>query len=606
MNKKVLEICFCLLVISGSEAFAQQLQPLPSNLEALKPATFFSINTENTYRFTDNTKATAAAVLNVIKQREKPALLTAEIFAAAKSHYDIQAKWTSEAAVKKGDILLARFAIRSIYAKQESGEAVIYFFVQQAKEPNNKSIIVDISAGPEWKTVDIPFIAANDMDKGEAAICFSFGALAQKVEIADIQVLNFENRTTLAFLPVTKFSYQGREENAAWRTAALKRIEAIRTAPINITVVDAKGKPVAGAKVEVKMVASAFIWGTSANEALLGNELPDAANYKRIFKEFFNTGVIENGFKWPRWSGAPERKAETKIAFEWLEQNGFRQRGHNLVWPGFKFAPRIARETAEKDTAAFRKIIEEDVRTKMAYTKGRVIAWDVINELVHEKDFYPYLPADISVQWFKLAKQLDPNAQLFINEYGMLNSVASPRNCQQYIDTIIFLRKQGAPIEAIGIQGHVGRQPRNPAQVITDLNLFTALNLPVQITEFDINMPDEALQSDYTRDFLIACYSSPVVTGFTIWGFWEGAHWKKDAAMFRKDWTPKPNAAVWREWVTKKWKTGFTALTNKGGKVQNRGHLGKYEIEVTYNGKQTSLVYYLTKDGVPLKIKLKN
>lgn len=154
------------------------------------------------------------------------------------------------------------------------------------------------------------------------------------------------------------------------------------------------------------------------------------------------------------------------------------------------------------------------------------------------------------------------------------------------------------------MQGHVGRQPRNPVQVLSDLDLFLPAGLPVQITEFDINSPDEELQADYTRDFLIACYSHPVITGFNKWGFWENAHWKKDAAMFRSDWTEKPNAAVWREWVTKRWKTNVTVTSNRKGEVNIRGHFGKYEITVTKGNKSKKINYQHRKGGKPLHVKL--
>lgn len=604
MTKKIISLLYLAVLVSVS-VFAQQTLPsLPLAIEKLNPINIFSLSSEKEYIFYNKNKDLKTENFSFIKNIDNQVTFTVETFTASKSHYDVQASWKSEKSIKKGDVLLARFAIRTIYAKQESGEAALYFFVQQSST-FDKSIITDICAGPEWKTFDIPFVAVCDMNIGETAICFSFGALAQKVEITNFQILNFEKKVQLADLPVTKFTYQGREANATWRDAALKRIEEIRTAPYNIKVINAKGKPVSNATIKVNMLQSDFIWGTAINEATLVNQqLPDANNYRKYLKEFFNTGVIENGFKEGRWQGEPKRKAETIKAFNWLEKNGFRQRGHNLVWPGWKFSTKFSKELAEKDTAAFKAYIENDIRSKMDAVKGRVIAWDVINELVHEKDFFPYLPSDVSIQWFKMAKQIDPKAQLFINEYGMLNSVLSPRNIQQYIDTISFLRSQGAPIEGIGIQGHVGRQPRNPAQVISDLDLFKNVNIPVQITEFDINMQDEELQADYTRDFLIACYSSSVVTGFTIWGFWENAHWKKDAAMFKKDWTEKPNAAVWREWVTKKWKTSFTATTDQNGRIESRGHLGKYEITVTKNGVTKKVVHQLSKTQNELIIKL--
>jgi endo-1,4-beta-xylanase len=375
---------------------------------------------------------------------------------------------------------------------------------------------------------------------------------------------------------------------------------------VTLKIVDSKGKPVSGASVKMAMMQSDFIWGTAVNEAQLAKDPDDtsATNYRTILKEFFNTAVIENGFKAGAWRNQG-RRPQTLKAFQWLQDNGFRQRGHNLVWPAWKFNDGAYKKTAEQDTAAFRKMIEADIHERMAITKGKVVAWDVINEMIHEKELLPYSPHDAPVQWFKLAKSLDPDAQLFINEYGMLNSIASPKNIEDYIQQVQGLRSAGAPIEAVGVQGHVGRQPRNPAQVIKDLDLFVPLGLPVQITEFDINSPDEELQADYTRDFLIACYSHPVVTGFTKWGFWQGAHWKPDAAMFRRDWTPKPSAAVWREWVTKKWKTNLTASSDKKGEVAARGHLGKYEITVTKGGKTAKQEFQLTKEAKTFQVTLR-
>ncbi len=596
MKKMRYYIVVCLLLFQML-GFAQKIQPLEKGLLSLNPTQIFPKNANENYIFNDKTNV-GTCKTSIGKQKE--ILFTVENTQAAKSHYNVQSSWKINNTIKKGDVLLARFAIRTIYAKQEAGEAVVYFYVQEATPPYTKSVIVDISAGTEWKTIDIGFVAAMDMNVNEAALCFSYAALVQKVEISDIQLFNFENKITLSELPTTKFTYKGREENAIWRKNALKNIEKNRTAPIVVNVKDANGKPIKNATVQAKLIQSDFIWGTSADESLLAYDTLDAENYRKIIKELFNTAVIENGFKAETWQNKPERKAETMKAFDWLEQQGFRQRGHNAVWPAWKFNAPFVKETALRDTAAFRKMIEEDIRSKMTAIKGRVIAWDIINELLHEREFLPFLPQNTPEEWYKLAKKIDPNAQLFINEYSMLNSVASPKNISNYLDTIARLRQNGAPIEGIGIQGHIGRQPRNPAQVLSDLDLFLAAGLPVQITEFDINMADETLQADYTRDFLIACYSHQVVTGFTIWGFWEGAHWKKDAAMFRKDWSPKPNAAVWREWVTKKWTTNVTLNTDKNGKINTTGHLGKYEIKITNNGKTETFIKQLTKKGLEI------
>ncbi len=594
--------CLALLAVQ-LRINAQQLVPLDKSLEKLNPVNVFPLNPEKTYNFNDRNKKDRPSEFTVKMLADSVRLFTAEVTVAGKGYNDVQVEWRSQLKIKKGDILLARMAMRGVYAKQESGEAMLNFAVTDARPNGERSVIVDLSIGPDWKTIDIPFIAASDILPNNGKITIGLGALAQKVEIAGIAVLNFGNKASLAQLPATRFTYEGREKDAKWRKDALKRIEKIRTAPLQIKVVDAAGNAVEGVNVKARMIQSSFIWGTAVNEAELADNLPTSEQYKTLLKELFNTVVIENGFKWERWAGIPARKVQTLKAFEWLDQQGFRQRGHNLVWPGWKFAPKFAKGMAEKDSAAFRKLIEDDIRERMAITKGKVIAWDVINELMHEHDFFPYLPKDVVGQWYKLARSLDPKAQLFINEYAMLNGKYSPKNIEKYIELVDNYRKEGVPIDAMGVQGHVGRQPRNPVDVISDLDLFTPIGVPIQITEFDVNTTDEELQADYTRDFLIACYSHPAITGFIMWGFWQGKHWKPDAAMFRTDFTPKPNAAVWRDLVNKQWKTSFEASTNAKGKVASRGHFGTYDVELSKDGKVVKQQYQLTKNAPALEIK---
>lgn len=603
---KIKKIVFLIhfLMAAATLTAQQQRTPLPESLTALSPVKVFSSDTADEHAFADGRKDVPPSSFTVKSDEQGRPLYEVWVQEATKSHYGVSVHWKTTGAVRKGDVLLARLSMRTLSARQESGESAIYFFFQQATPPHNKSFINQLGTGNEWKTFDIPFIAAQDFQPGEASIGITFGTLPQNIELTGIEILNFGNKITIDQLPETRFTYTGREEKAAWRQEALGRIENIRTAPLHIKVVDEAGKPVKGANVEAQLTQSEFVWGTAVNEALLGSDQPDSENYRTYLTEFFNTATIENGFKAYGWAWDLQRKGNTLRTFEWLKANGFRQRGHTLVWPGWKFNPSSTKELALQDTAAFNRFIKAQFYERMAITKGQLIAWDVVNELMHEKDFFPYLPEDIVVEWFQLTRRLDPDAQLFINEYGMLNGLQSPANITSYLETIKALIRKGAPIDAIGIQGHVGRQPRDPEQVITDLDLFSDLGLPVQITEFDINTPDEELQADYTRDFLIAVYSHPMITGVTLWGFWEGQHWKPDAGMFRRDWSPKPAAAVWREWVTGKWKTHLSTRTDKKGEVRSRGHLGRYKIQIEHKGKIIQTEHQLSKDSKEIIITL--
>ena len=401
-----------------------------------------------------------------------------EVPRATKSQYGVSMHFRTTDRVRKGDVLLARITMRTLSARQESGESVVYYYFQEAQGAFDKSFITQIGTVENWKTFNIPFVAHKDMLAGEAQIGLAFGSLAQHLEVTGIEILNFGNSVRVEDLPETRFSYAGREAGAAWREEALRRIEEIRTSPLTVRVVDAEGKPVKGAKVEVSLQQSEFIWGTAVQESLLAKNDAESQAYKKHLKEFFNTAVIENGFKAGGWAWDGKHKMNTLLSFDWLRDNGFRQRGHNLVWPAWRFNSPLTKHIAMRDSASFDSYIKAQFYERMAYTKGQVVAWDVVNEYMHEKEFFRYLPYSVMVDWFKLAHELDPDAQLFINEYGMLNCVQSPQNIREYIDTIQTLRSKGAPIHAVGIQGHIGRQPRNPVQVITDLDLFIPTGLP--------------------------------------------------------------------------------------------------------------------------------
>ena len=581
---------------------AQKLQPLSAALQALEPVDVFPRNANEGYVFNDKNADTKPTLFSVTNAGNSSPLITAEVFLAAPSHFNIQSSWRNVAPIKKGDVVLARANIRAVYAKQESGDAVVNFFTQQANAPFERNILLELNIGPEWRMIDIPFVAISDMPVGEASIGFTYGALAQKVEITNLQLLNFGQKATLAQMPATKLTYAGRESGAAWRKEALKRIEDIRTAPLIIQVKDAKGKPVKGATVEARLIDPEFIFATAVSANRIAFNDTSSLKYRRHILELFNAVTIGNHLKWPVWRDTKQREV-TKTAIDWILDNKLRLRGHNLVWPGRKFTPQFFSKQTDFGPS-FSDSIRTHIEDIVTYTKGKVYGWDVINEMMHEKDYFTAMPRTEAAEWFKLARKYDPNATLFINEYSMLNNIASPKNIETYLGVIKELQGYGAPIDAIGVQGHVGRQPRSPAQVITDLDMFKPIGLPVQITEFDINSPDEELQADYTRDFLIACYSHPVINGFTMWGFWEADHWKPDAAMFKKDWTPKPNLTAWKDLVLKAWRTNIRQPSKANGEVNARGHLGRYEITITKGKSVVKEYYQLTKNAKPAEIKL--
>lgn len=579
---------------------------LALSVPALAQTAVIDSGTAQSYRFSDRRKDVKPSELKVLTvDGEK--VYDVEVFKGDRTMYLVSLGFLNTAPVKKGDVMLAKIQLRTLRAQQETGESAVNIYFQEANSPYSKSFSQAIgNTGGEWTEFNVPFKAHMDLAPGKAVLEIGLASLSQHVQIKGLQIIDYGKDKDIKELPMTRFTYPGREADAQWRKDALKRIEEIRTAPVQVNVKNAKGKAVKGAQIHVQMTKSDFIWGSAVNAPRMFHGSKPDSMYVTVLKQFFNTAIIANGFKVGGWYWDNDRKESTLRSFNWLYDNGFRLRGHNLVWPAWKFNPRAAKIIAHENPEVFDSYVKAQFYERMAFTKGRVVAWDVVNEPVHEQEFFQFLPkgTDVMVDWFKLAKQLDPDAQLFINEYAMLNSVQSQANIRVYLDMIKDLISKGAPIEAIGVQGHIGTQPRPPQLVLQDLDMFVPIGLPVQITEWDINTKDEELQADYSRDFLIAVYSHPVVTGVNMWGFWEADHWKPDAALFRKDWSIKPNGEVWKELVLGAWKTDVTLKSSGKGTAATRAHLGEYDITVTYKGKEYKRTAHVGKEGLILDVTL--
>ena len=71
--------------------------------------------------------------------------------------------------------------------------------------------------------------------------------------------------------------------------------------------------------------------------------------------------------------------------------------------------------------------------------------------------------------------------------------------------------------------------------------------------------------------------------------------------MYRRDWSPKPNAQVYQDLVFKKWWTNVSGKTAAQGTFATRGFLGDYEIVVKAAGKSKTQRVSLAKDGAKVE-----
>jgi len=457
-------------------------------------------------------------------------------------------------------------------------------------------------AGTAWKQVQFPFAVTRAYNKGEVEVYFTLGLRAQTVEIGGIELVNFGTTRKVAELPYTKLGYAGSEPDAAWRETAEAQIEKIRKGDLTVVVKDKTGKPVRGAEVSVRMQKHAFPFGTAVSGAAFSGVRITPENlaiYKQHIQQLFNFSVMENETKWPQWANEASRPA-TLAAIDWLRENGLQVRGHNLVWPSWNNTNVKAAQDARNDPAALAKVILDHIAETTTALSGRVVNWDVINEPYTNHDFMDILGRHAMVDWFNAARAGDPKAKLYINDFSILSGEDKAHQ-DDYAATIQYLIDQGAPLDGIGLQSHFPARVTPMDEIIARLNRFAAFGKDLEITEFDIDTADEATQADYTRDFMTAAFSNPSVKAFVMWGFWEGAHWRPNGAMFRRDWSLKPNGEVYKDLVFKQWWTNTDGKTGAQGTYLARGFLGNYVIEVKALGKSTTQHVSLTREGTTVE-----
>lgn len=285
-------------------------------------------------------------------------------------------------------------------------------------------------------------------------------------------------------------------------------------------------------------------------------------------------------------------KEQTLAGLRWLKQHGLHVRGHVLVWPDWNNLPEAIR--ALRGTPRQSEIPERvlaHIADIVGATRELVDEWDVLNEPYTNHDLMDLFGPRIQVDWFKAARAAHSTAPLYLNDFSNHDASLDAGHVAHFERTARFLKEQGAPLGGLGVQGHIGGNPSPPVNVLAVLDRYAALGLPLRVTEFDINTDDEELQADYTRDFLIAAYSHPSVVGVQVWGFWEGAHWIPRAAMYRRDWSEKPNARAYRALVLEAWRTRASGTTDAQGVWRGRGFHGEYLATVEYGGRTHERVF---------------
>ncbi|MCU0315542.1 MAG: endo-1,4-beta-xylanase [Fimbriimonadaceae bacterium] len=496
-----------------------------------------------------------------------------------------------------GDTLVFRAKMRSANRSRVTAN------IELNAEPHTKVLSESVVLTPEWRDVILAGPASSGWDATQGQFTLFLGHGKTDVEVENIQIQNF-GRTPPRELGIKVDPYGGQANPETWRAPALARIERIRKGDITIIVQDRNGRPVPNATIQVEQQKHHFRFGTAVVGDLINGTSEDAAQYRANLKRLFNTAVFENDMKWGNpGNDTPEGLAKTRRALDWLEQQGFRTRGHNLVWGSDQYLPgNLKSLTLEQK----RQAVRDRVKTGANLFKGRLYAWDVVNEAVTENSLWQALGWSEFRMAYQLAKETDPKALTVYNDFNVTEESQAGKGHQQAFFRLV--REQlaaGAKIDMLGLQGHVGT-PLTPTQRVLEILDETAqFKLPIEITEYDVTLWDDTAHAAHTRDFVTACFSHPSVEAVILWGFWAGAHWRGDtAALFNLDWSPRPAAKVWEDMVKREWWTKASLRSNSAGQASTRAFYGTHKVTIR-RGSATATATIETKPGQPARVVVK-
>ncbi|CAH0999550.1 Endo-1,4-beta-xylanase A [Neolewinella maritima] len=175
-------------------------------------------------------------------------------------------------------------------------------------------------------------------------------------------------------------------------------------------------------------------------------------------------------------------RADSTVAF--AEAQGMRMFGHALVWH-YGLPDHIA----GLQGAAMADFLTAYIDTVVNHFRGRIDGWDVVNEVLDTKGggmrrspFYQQLGTDYIGLAFRTARRADPDAKLFINDFGTERDTAKVTGLLALVDS---LRGAGVPIDGIGLQWHQ-QMGDDTAVVRSTLRRAAATGLLIHVSELDL------------------------------------------------------------------------------------------------------------------------
>jgi endo-1,4-beta-xylanase len=212
-----------------------------------------------------------------------------------------------------------------------------------------------------------------------------------------------------------------------------------------------------------------------------------------LIEEQFNSITPENFLKWEFVHPQPDRynfePADQFVALG--EKNKMFIVGHTLVWhnqtPKWVFEDGTG-NPADRETLL--KRMRDHIDAVAGRYKGRINGWDVVNEAIDDDGalrktkWMEIIGNDYLQKAFECAREADPNAELYYNDFNMWKK----GKVDGVIRLVRDLQSKGIRVDGIGMQGHWGLDYPPLDEAEAAIQAFSSLGVKVMITELDVNV----------------------------------------------------------------------------------------------------------------------
>lgn len=276
--------------------------------------------------------------------------------------------------------------------------------------------------------------------------------------------------------------------------------------------------------------------------------------YRDLLASQCSVIVPENEMKIYVIAGRPDaynyEPADQIAAF--ARQNGLKLRGHTLFWNNNSYLPKwvMNYDFGASPATSVERFLRDYIEKVCRHFGDQVYSWDVVNETIDPKTgqlrdtpFNNAVGFDSIRIAFEAARDFAPKAQRVYNDY-MSWEKGNETHRSGVLRLLEQLRKKNVPVDALGIQSHLGNDGNIKSAQLLEWRKFVdevvGMGYRLLITELDVSDKDLPTQVDVrdtvvastARDYLDMMLSYNQLDQVLCWGLVDKYNWLQK-------WTPR-------------------------------------------------------------------